>query len=194
MNSTSHSFLERFRTAPDEQDWQRFVNLYSPFLRGWLSRQGLQGADLDDLVQEVLAVVVRELPTFRPNAHAGAFRGWLRAILLNRCREFWRHGRAQPAAGGGSAFADMLHNLEDANASLSQVWNREHDAHVARQLLLRIVPDFDANTRAAFQRVVLDGIKPAAVAAELGLSVNAVLLAKSRILRRLRQELQGFID
>jgi RNA polymerase sigma-70 factor (ECF subfamily) len=57
-----------------------------------------------------------------------------------------------------------------------------------------IRPQFEEKTWKAFRRVVLDGLKPAAVAQELGMSVNAVLLAKSRVLSRLRQEMRGLTD
>jgi RNA polymerase sigma-70 factor, ECF subfamily len=88
----------------------------------------------------------------------------------------------------------MLDQLEDPSSDLSRVWDREHDQHIARRLLELIEPHFEARTWQAFRRVVLDGCKAAAVAAELGLSVNAVLLAKSRVLHRFREEAQGLTD
>jgi RNA polymerase sigma-70 factor (ECF subfamily) len=57
-----------------------------------------------------------------------------------------------------------------------------------------ITPQFEATTLVAFHRVAFDGAAPAQVAEELGLSLNAVLLAKSRVLSRLRQEAAGLID
>ena len=81
-----------------------------------------------------------------------------------------------------------LDELEDPQSALSRLWDVEHDRHVARRLLALLEPQFEAATLAAFRRVVLEGRKPAEAAAELGVSVNAVLLAKSRVLRRLRQE------
>lgn len=61
-------------------------------------------------------------------------------------------------------------------------------------MLELIEPEFRPATWQAFRRVVLDGDKPAQVAAELGISENAVLLAKSRVLSRLRQEARGLLD
>src|SRR4051794_32735729 len=103
MSETSISLLDRLRLQSDAAAWKRFVDLYSPLLVSWLRRQGVRAQDADDLVQEVLGVVVRELPGFRHNQRPGAFRAWLRAILVNRHRAFWRAHRTQPIAAGGSA-------------------------------------------------------------------------------------------
>jgi RNA polymerase sigma factor (sigma-70 family) len=149
-------------------------------------------ADADDLTQEVLAVLVRELPHFQHDGRTGAFRRWLKLITVHRLRDFWRARQARPQAAGGSDFDKVLERLEDPQSDLSRLWDREHDQHIARGLLAYLQPQFEPNTWRAFQRVVLDDLKAAVVAAELGISVNAVLLAKSRILQRLRQELQSF--
>jgi RNA polymerase sigma-70 factor, ECF subfamily len=194
MAETSISLLDRLRLQPDEDSWKRLVNLYSPLIRGWLRRQGVQEQDADDLSQEVMTVVVRELPHFVHNQQPGAFRHWLRAVTVNRLRALWRAGRRGTRGSGGSNFAAMLDQLEDPQSALSRLWDQQHDQHVARRLLELIRPQFEEKTWRAFRRVVLDGLKPAAVAGELGMSVNAVLLAKSRVLSRLRQEMRGLTD
>src|SRR5262249_39510980 len=172
----------------DDPSWQRLVELYTPLIHGWLRRYFVPEADADDLVQEVLSVVVRELPRFEHNQRTGAFRSWLRGITVNRLRDFWRSRRYRPEATGDSQFVSRLEQLEDPTSGLSQQWNQEHDQHVVRQLLEQIRHEFQPATWQAFSGVMLEGEKPAQVAERLGVSVNAVLLAKSRILHRLRQE------
>jgi RNA polymerase sigma-70 factor (ECF subfamily) len=194
MAETSVTFLERLRTQPDEDTWKRFVELYAPLIRGWLGRHSVSAEDAEDLAQEVLAIVVRELPAFRHNQQPGAFRSWLRIVSVNQLRALWRRRRGEAAASGNSEMARMLDQLADPNSSLSQLWNQQHDQHVTHRLMKMIEPQFEEKTWQAFRRVALDGVKPAAAAAELGMSVNAVLLAKSRILSRLRQELRGLTD
>ena len=193
MSDTSVSLLERLRANPDGDAWQRLVSLYTPLLRSWLYRHGLQASDTDDLVQEVLAVVVRELPAFEHNRHPGAFRSWLRTILVHRLREFWRRRQHRPDAAGGSDFHKQLDELEDPHSGVGRLWDEEHDRHVVRRLLELIRPEFRPATWDAFTGVMLDGKKPADVANALGVSVNAVLLAKSRVLARLRQVGLGII-
>ena len=192
MCQTSASLLERLRCEPDNASWQRLVDLYTPLLRGWLGRHGLQTSDVDDLVQDVLAVVVRDLPRFQHNRRTGAFRRWLRTILVHRLRAFWRARQARPQPTG-----DLLRLLEewsDPQASLSRLWDEEHDRYVVGRLLERIQAMVTPSTWQAFRRVVVDGQDEETVAAELGLSVNAVFIAKSRVLSRLRREADGLID
>jgi RNA polymerase sigma-70 factor (ECF subfamily) len=118
----------------------------------------------------------------------------LRTIAVNCLRDFWRSRKSRPqAAGGDEAFA-LLDQLEDSGSALSQQWDREHDLHVTRLLLDQLRPRFEPTTWRAFQRVAQDGASPAEVAAELGITVNAVFIAKSRVLSRLRQEAEGLIE
>ncbi len=88
----------------------------------------------------------------------------------------------------------MLDALEDPSSGLSGEWDREHEAHVARQLLATLEGEFSPTTWLAFRRQMVDGASAAAVAAELGTTVNAVLVSKSRVLRRFRQEAAGLLD
>jgi RNA polymerase sigma factor (sigma-70 family) len=194
MSDTSLSLLQRLRSQPDAESWRRLVDLYTPLIHAWLRRHSVAAADADDLTQEVMAVVVRELPRFEHNQQRGAFRNWLRTITVNRLRVLWRARQSRPIATGDSDFLKMLDELEDSGSGLSQLWDQEHDRHVARRLIDLVEPHFEATTWRAFRCVVLDGRKAADVAGELGISVNAVLLAKSRVLGRLRREMQGLTD
>jgi RNA polymerase sigma-70 factor (ECF subfamily) len=194
MADTPVSLLQRLCLRPDEDSWTRFVDLYVPLIRGWLRRYDVKEEDAEDLAQEVMAVVVRELAHFEHNQQPGAFRSWLRTVTVNQLRALWRTRRGRAAASGDSDIARMLDQLADPASSLSRLWDQQHDQHVARRLMELIQPQFEAKTWQAFRRVALDGMKAAMVAKELGMSVNAVLLAKSRVLSRLRQELQGLTD
>jgi RNA polymerase sigma-70 factor (ECF subfamily) len=194
MVPTSLSLLQRLRTQADEGDWQRLVQIYRPWILGCLSRYGLPECDAEDLTQEILVVVMRELAYFQHNQRTGAFRSWLRKIMVHRLQDFLRSKRYRPQTGGDSALRDSLHQLEDASSVLSRVWDQEHDRHVVRRLLAMLEPDFQEVTWQAFRGVMLEGETAAAVAARLGISLNAVLLAKSRILARLRLEGQALLD
>ncbi len=143
------------------------------------------------LTQEVMTALVREMPEFR-RQRAGSFRLWLKTITINRLRGFWRGRDHRPLPAGGSDMQKMLEQLDDPASRLSDEWNREHDRHVAQRLLALIEVEFEPATWQAFRRQVQDGARAAVAAAELGISVNAALLAKSRVLRRLRQEIDGF--
>jgi RNA polymerase sigma-70 factor (ECF subfamily) len=194
MADTSLSLLARLQQEPDGEPWRRMVAIYTPLIQSWLRRREVPAHDQDDLVQEVLSAVVRDLPRFQHNQRAGAFRAWLRTITVHRLRGYWRDRQPTLAGTADSDFAEFLQQLEDPRSELSRRWDIEHDRHVLARLLELIEPEFNATDWQAFRRQVTDGARAGQVAAELGVSVNVALLAKSRILRRLRQEASGLVD
>jgi RNA polymerase sigma factor (sigma-70 family) len=193
MSVTSATLLERLRDPRDADAWARLNDLYAPLIRAWAERLGVRGADADDLVQDVLTVVVRRFPDFVHPERPGAFRGWLRAIAVNCARDAWRSRRVTPQAPGGTDFGGYLARLEDPGDALSREWDREHDVYVARRLLERIKPDFEAKTWELFRRFVVDGQPAEEVAAACATTPNAVYIAKSRVLARLREEAGGLL-
>ena len=194
MSDTSITLLQRLQHSTDPENWDRLMSLYRPLLTSWLRRYDVQASDSDDLMQEVLMAIAKDLPTFDHNGRTGAFRAWLRSIMVNRLRNFWRSRGRQLQAQGGSDVQLRLAQLDDPSSEMSQLWNQQHDLHVAQQLLQQVEPDFTAQTWAAFTRVAIDGQRADAVAVELGISTNAVFIAKSRVLTRLRREAAGLID
>jgi RNA polymerase sigma-70 factor (ECF subfamily) len=195
MSVTSASLLDRLCTAPDESAWTRFVDMYTPLIRSWLRRQAqLHESDVEDLVQEVLTRVVRRIPSFEHNQRVGAFRTWLRSITSNCLREAWRKQRLRPRPAGSSDFNEWLEALEDPTSGLSRQWDLEHDRHVGAQLLKLLEPQFEAKTWRAFVGVAVDGRSADEVAAGLDMTVNAVFIAKSRVLSRLRAEARGLVE
>jgi RNA polymerase sigma-70 factor (ECF subfamily) len=190
MHDTPRSLLERVRQTSDGAAWRRLVDLYTPFLQRIVQKFDVWDSDRDDLIQEVFAVVVQEIPAFKHNEQRGAFRLWLRTITVNRLRGALRSRRKQRATEVVAA----LNGQADPTNELEQLWEQEHDAHVVRKLMELLEPEFALSTWQAFRRLVLDGVPATQVAAELGISVNAAWIAKSRVLRRLRQEIEGLID
>jgi RNA polymerase sigma-70 factor (ECF subfamily) len=184
--TTSVSLLHRLRQGADPRDWQRFVQLYTPLLFRWARRVGAQEADAADLVQEVLTLLFRKLPTFDYDG-TRSFRAWLRTVLLNKWRDACRQRATRPDRPDGSA-------LETASAR-DEDWEEREDRQrlVARALEL-IRADFQPHTWQAFWEFFTSGRDAAAVAADLGVRVEVIYSAKCRVLRRLRQELEGLLD
>ena len=192
--STSLSLLDRLRCKTDAQAWRQLTGVYTNLIRSWIGSHAVADTDIDDLVQEVLLVVLHKLPDFEHNRRRGAFRCWLRNITANCLRKFWESQRLRPRVSGDSAFMNLLAQLEDPDSGMSLQWDREHDLHVTHRLLGVLRPQFEETTWRAFQSVSLEGRSAADVAAELQISVNAVYIAKSRVLSRLRQEAEGILD
>ena len=195
MPDTPMSLLERLgQPEVRSADWDRLVAIYGPLLRSWLGRYPLQGADADDLVQEVLVVLVRKVPGFRHAGKQGSFRAWLRAILAHQVRYFYRQRRSRPQPAGPHDESSPLFQLEDPGTELSRRWDAEHDQHVISRLLEIIKPEFTPSTWQAFERSALQSRPASEVGAELEMTVNAVCVARSRVLRRLREEAKGLLS
>lgn len=194
MSQTSITLLNSLQRQDDPATWDRLVTLYRPLLLTWLHKYDVQSSDAEDLAQEVLMAVSKELQAFDHNGRTGAFRTWLRSILVNRLRNFWRARGRRPKASDESDIERRLSQLDDPASEMSLLWNKQHDVHVVQELLASAEPNFTVETWTAFTRVAIDGERPDAVAVELGISLNAVFIAKSRVLSRLRQEAAGLVD
>lgn len=170
------------------------VELYSPLLRNWLRRYDVSETDAEDVVQEVLAIVVREMPNFHHDLRRGAFRRWLRNIMVNRLREFWRDRVVLRNNPQGMDPEILLAQLEDPSSPLNDFWDREHDRQVLQRLMALLEPEFEPTTWQAFRLVAVEERSNLEAAQTLGISPNAVRIAKARVLKRMRQEAEGLLD
>lgn len=186
VNTTSLSLIERLRQPGEEEAWGRLVELYTPLLFFWCRKMGLRQQDAADLVQDVFAVLVQKLPEFcyEPSK---SFRGWLRTILVNK----WRDCERRRALAAQVQRPETLARLVDPGQDF---WEAEYRQYLVGRALELMQAEFQPSTwKACWETVVAD--RPAAeVADELGLSIDAVYTAKSRVLRRLRCELQGLME
>jgi RNA polymerase sigma-70 factor (ECF subfamily) len=187
MNVTSVSLLDRLKVArPDASDWNRLQGIYMPLISRWLGRVPGLGVEADDLAQEVFVVLIREIPHFE-RQREGSFRAWLRQVTVNKVRTHRRkrHRRAAMSLDPANGFLD---GLADPNGDLAREWDLDHDRHVFQILVAIVQPDFNTTTWQAFRRFALNGQPAAKVAEEMGLTVNAVIQSKARVLKRLREE------
>jgi RNA polymerase sigma-70 factor (ECF subfamily) len=189
MSRTPVSLLERLQIVGDQAAWERFVQLYTPLLSHWAHRLGLAGPEAADLVQDVFTLLVQKLPEFHYDP-GRRFRGWLWTVTLNCCREKQRR-LAIPAP----VAAEWDRRLQETSADVAEeVAEEEYRQYLTRRALELMQAEFQPATWRAFWEYVVQERPAAEVAAELGLSENAVYLAKGRVLRRLREELGGLLD
>ena len=182
--STSYTLLQRAgRLEPAA--WERLCALYGPIVHGWCRRCGLQESDAADAVQKVFRAVFQNLGQFL--RQGGVFRAWLWTITANQVRLHFRHTKHQPAALG-SQDRELPDPLPSDDA--------EPDIETTRQRIVRravdlVRGDFQEQTWQIFVRTTLQGESCQEVAAALRIKANTVRQARFRVLRRLRQELEG---
>jgi RNA polymerase sigma-70 factor (ECF subfamily) len=185
--ATSPSLIERIK-ADDEAAWNRLVGLYAPLVWRWCRRWDLPEQELADVLQEVFQSVATHAPAFRRDRSGDTFRGWLRTIARNKVRDHFRRLGREPGGAGGTEAQLRFAQLPDARADDDSSEGRAERDLFGRALEL-IRSEFEERTWRAFWLAVVDDRPAAEVAAELGMTPGAVRVAKSRVLRRLREEL-----
>jgi RNA polymerase sigma-70 factor, ECF subfamily len=189
---TSLTLIERAR-AHDEGAWTRIILLYTPLVRNWCSRSGLQENDTDDVVQDVFRAALAGLDDFHRDRPGDTFRGWLRVITRNSLAlHFRRKGRAPSASGGSEAFSRLL-EVSDPNINLPDDDSPSELQELYRRALELVRSEFEDRTWQMFWLTVVDDRPPADVALTFGVTPVAVRKAKSRVLHRLRQEIGDLI-
>jgi RNA polymerase sigma-70 factor, ECF subfamily len=175
------------REAADEEAWRRLVHLYTPLLFSWARRAGQDEHAAADLVQEVFMILLRTLPTFKSDGR-GKFRGWLRTIMLNKLRDRKRREAREEKAAARLAPASEAPDMAEL------FWEGEYQRELTRRALQLMQEEFASSTWKACWETVVVGRPSPEVAAELGITENAVYIAKCRVLRRLRHELSGLVE
>ncbi len=194
--TTSLSLLARWQRN-DPKAWERMTYLYYPLVYGWCRRAKLQPDDSRDVTQEVFQALARSGANFRSEDGRNSFRGWLWGVTRNQIKNFWRRLAKQPQAIGGEYSQVDLQQLpqtEDAWDQLTDPDSKEDDSLVVKRAMELIRAEFEETSWLAFWRSAVDGRPASDVAADLGITRNAVYLAKSRILKRLRSEFTELLD
>jgi RNA polymerase sigma-70 factor (ECF subfamily) len=193
-SGTSLSLLQRIRNG-DASGWRRVVDLYTPLVAFWCRRWGLEGPDVEDVAQEVFKAAAQSIGTFRRERAGDTFRGWLRVIARHRVLTFWRERDRHPEASGGSEALRRLESIaEPASGEPVDAEEADQFSDLVRRALTQLRSEFEPRTWDAFWRVTVDGRQTADVAADLQMSANAVRMAKSRVMRRLREELGDLVE
>jgi len=187
MLSTSPSLLAQLKNSSSNTlAWHRFVELYTPLLMYWIRRTGLNASDSADIVQEVLITMTVRLPSFQYDKSTPSFRAWLRKVTVIKCRDLMRKKVTRE-------IHEALKHVDEKPTEQSIFSDQEFHQLLAKRALQMMQSEFETSTwRACWETTVND--RPAAeVAQELGMTVNAVYLAKARVLKRLRDKLDGMI-
>lgn len=186
MDTTPVTLLERLRTGDCEDAWPELVALVTPLLLAWGRWLHLRHDEAADLAQDVLTVLVERLRTFEYDSEQ-SFRAWLKTIALNK----WRERRRRPTMRSLDA-EGRLDKLAAPDAEAA--WESEYRFQLILRAFEAIRGDFQPHTWQACWELVVRGRRPSEVSAELGLSPAALYTAKSRVLQRLRKELEGMLE
>lgn len=194
--STSGTLIVRWRRQEPDA-WERLSYLYFPLIYDWCRRRGLPPEDSRDVTQNVFLSLSKCTMRFQHNDGENSFRGWLWGVTNNHIKVHFRKHANQPRAAGGSTaarrFSELATSTNGAGESVPPTFTANGRRGLVRRALELMRTDFQEPTWRAFWQTAMEGRAAVDVAGDLGISTNAVYLAKSRVLRRLREEFDGLI-
>jgi RNA polymerase sigma-70 factor (ECF subfamily) len=186
------SLIVKLRDSTDSRAWSEFVALYEPLVYRLGQRKGLQDADARDLCQEVFRAVAGSIDRWEPSR--GSFRGWLSTIARNLMINFLTRGRHQARGSGATSVQELLEAQPAADPSATAVFDREFRRQLFLAAASEVQSEFATATWQAFWQTAVEDLRPAEVAAALGLSVGAVYVARSRVLARIRRRVERLMN
>lgn len=187
---TRASLLVQLRDGANQGAWHEFVRLYGPLVYGFARKRGLQDADAADLMQDVMRSVSSAIGRLDYDRNRGTFRGWLFTITRNKVFNFLSARRAKPQGSGDTATNRLLDTQPDPSNGVDD-WEVEYQRRLAALAMEQVKPEFQETTWRAFWLTAVEGQSAADAARQTGLSPGAVYVAKSRVLARLKDEVEA---
>ena len=187
---TRASLLVQLRDGGNHAAWQEFIRLYGPVVYGFARKRGLQDADAADLMQDVMRSVSAAIGRLDYDRNQGTFRGWLFTITRNKIFNFLSARRIRPQGSGDTTTNRLLEEHPDEEEA-SNAWEMEYQRRLAAMAMDRVKGEFQETTWRAFWLTAVEGRSAADVAGQVGLSPGAIYVAKSRVLARLKEEVES---
>lgn len=186
----------RVREPQDRLAWEEFVNRYAPKIFNWCRRYQLQESDAADVTQEVLVKLVRAMQDFQYDPARGSFRGWLKTVTANAVRDLVGSWKKVGRGSGDTAVGQVLATIEDEQAieALSTEIETCHQQELLAEAERLVQPRVQSHTWQAYQLTAVEQRTAADVAQRLDMPISEVYVAKSRVLKMLRDAVQQISD
>jgi RNA polymerase sigma-70 factor (ECF subfamily) len=187
--ATRLSLLIRMRNLRDDDAWKEFFESYGPRIFRWCRRAGLQESDASDVTQEVLTRLMRAIQSFDYDSNRGRFRGWLTIVTNNAIRDYVKQQRAE-VRESNTELLRHLSNLQSASAidELAAEIDAESAQEILREAEVRVQLRVAVETWEAYRMTAVESVKPSVVSQKIGMKTSEVYVAKSRVIRMLREE------
>jgi len=183
VQTTHATLLARLGDGQDSVAWHEFCSRYGDLIQAFARARGLQPADCDDIVQDVLTSLSKSMRGFQYDRSKGMFRSYLKTVTLHAIFARLRQKQGTVALEEVKTAAEAAAADQDVDSQWDTQWRQYH----LRQAMITIRAEFNEADCTAFEQYAVTGRSAQQVAAELNLSVDQIYQAKSRILRRLSQ-------
>ena len=183
IRATRQTLIQRLKNTADDEAWKEFYDFYWRLVSGWARGFGCSPEKADDVFQETMVCLLRNISTFEYNPAKGSFRSYLKTIVRSRCYDLFRKESRYIATGddsdkNGETFESM--NFEDDNIWLDSL---------VQQALRRVYSKVDQQTYKSFCMYVLEGTAVNEVSSKMGgLRIGTIYQQKSRMLKMLEKE------
>lgn len=194
LPDTQASLVLRLKNHTDADAWREFSQIYQPVVYRMIRNRGFQPADASEISQEMLLSVAKAINGWDPNRQKGSFRGWLFKIARNEMIDFLKHKHRRTVSGGGTDFLRRMNEAPDPRTPDSADFDHEYHRQVYHRAAKHVRSRVTDSTWEAFQRTAVDGEAVPTVAADLGLSVSAVYVARSRVMKQLQQRVKQSVN
>jgi RNA polymerase sigma-70 factor (ECF subfamily) len=185
-SSTSSSLVARLRHTPaDAPAWEEFVRLYGPRIHAWCRGWGLQDADCQDVCQNALIDIARQMRKFQYDPER-SFRAWLKTVAHGAWCDFLARHQKPDRGSGDSDVLRMLQAVE-ARDDLARRFEEEYDRQLLEEAIAHVRQRVELDTWAAFRLLAFEGQTGSEAARQLGMKVGAVYMAKSRVQKLLKE-------
>lgn len=183
---TRYSLIQRLQDAGDDAAWEEFASIYRPIIVRIALRRQLQFDDAEDLAQQVLLLVLKNISKWKTDPARARFRTWLQTVVRNAMMNALTRRPKEQAAGGANSL-QQLNQCPDKTDSLwfDLEWHRETLRWVAQQ----VRGEFESTTWTAFWDTAIEQVSAQEVAERTGRSVGAVYIARSRVMQRIKQRI-----
>lgn len=181
QTTTHASLIARLSDREDPVAWREFCDRYEELIRGFARRRGVTGSDADDVLQEVMLALTKAMPGFRYNPDKGKFRSYLKTVVVHAIfRRSCQNRQPAPLREDESAAG-----VPAAESAQEEAWEQEWRQYHLRTAMRMVRAEFSESDLAAFDLYVQQQRPAEETARTLGISLDRVYQAKSRIVRRL---------
>lgn len=190
---TRQSLLSRLRDWDDQEGWRDFFDTYWRLIYTVARRAGLSEAEAQDVVQETLVVVAKQMPGFRYDPARGSFKAWLHTVIRGRLARHWRKSAADAQVTERTGNCDGDGEGGDADplaaSDFEANWQAEWEQNLLQSALRRVQAKVSARQFLLFSLAVFKEVPVATIRERYEASLAQVYLAKHRVGRLLKAEI-----
>lgn len=191
---TRQSLLSRLRDCGDNAGWREFFETYWRLIYNVSRKSGLADAEAQDVVQNTFIYLTRKMPKFRYDPARGSFKSWLRVVTRSRISAYRRQADTGLLIREPRTNADgepALEQIPDPSGdALDEVWQREWEENLLDTALRRVRAKVSSRQLLIFRLATQENLSLTQVAKKLGVSLAQVYLARHRIAKLLKVEVQ----